>query len=549
MPLSGVRRRVAHPVAPVAAVAAVGVLLLLDLAAAGAPVRLPDAPPWPELQATPTLGYNGWLATTHGGKVLANQTLYYKIADKLVSSGLAAAGYDTLLTVCLGWVRDPLTGKLEAPKLTWPDGFKALVDYAHARGLKVGAYTDTGAFGCCRPHEIGSLGHEELDVQQFADWGIDHISVDNCGGGLPKGASQSVNEYAKFHDALVKVGKPMVYGIWNIGKGKEWAWASKLGHYWRTGSDVGNVWGQVDKQAGDAGVMFNYDTQQAIPAISAISGPGSFAFLDQLMLGQVPGVPHGAGDVGLTHDEAKSHFGIWCIMASPLWITYDIFNPPPGIHEIVTNPEALAINQDRLGKMAVRVDGAAASPRGLTRRLPATCGLQAIWPNGEHLAKPLENGDWAVLVFNRLLSNLSITLDFADIGDTTVVCFHVRDVWARADLGVHSASFVASNVPPHGNRFLRLTPANHSLCEATCDTAAPSGFTGAGHGIWSNYTPSKRGADVTVASCATACEAAGASCRGFHVFNPCETGSECYIYSGGLVGFTPHQHAYAFRRT
>ena len=159
-------------------------------------------------------------------------------------------------------------------------------------------------------------------------------------------------------------------------------------------------------------------------------------------------------------------------MASPLWITYDIFNPLPGITEIVTNLEAIAINQDRLGQMAVRIDGASRSPGGLTRRLPATCGLEAAYPNGEQLARPLANGDTAVLVFNRLSSNLTITLDFEDIGDTTTSCFHVRDVVARADLGVHRTSFVATSVPAHGNRFLRLTPANHSLCD-TCDSTAP----------------------------------------------------------------------------
>jgi alpha-galactosidase len=145
----------------------VGLMVVVGAATGSSSVRLPVAPPWPELQATPTMGYNGWLATTNGGKDHANQTLYYRIADKLVATGLAAAGYDTLLTVCLGWVRDPVTKKLEAPKATWPDGFKALVDYAHAKGLKVGAYTDTGALGCCKPHEIGSYGHEELDVQQL----------------------------------------------------------------------------------------------------------------------------------------------------------------------------------------------------------------------------------------------------------------------------------------------------------------------------------------------------------------------------------------------
>jgi len=440
--------------------------LLLGSATSRAPVRLPVGPPWPELQATPTMGYNGWLAATTGSEPGAgNQTLYYRIADKLVKSGLAAAGYDTMLTVCIGWVRDPVTKKLEAPADTWPDGFKALVDYAHAKNppIKVGAYTDTGVIGCCHPREIGSRGYEEIDVQTFADWGVDHVAVDNCGH--PDGKSQSIYEYAAFHDALVKVGKPMVYGIWNIGTGKEWAWASKLGHYWRTGADVGNRWGQpTDQQAGDAGIMFNYDIQQTIPSIAAISGPGSFAFLDSLMIGQKPGVPHGPGDVGLTTDEAKTHFGIWCMMASPLWITHDIFKPPKGVTELVTNPEAISINQDTLGQIGVRIDGSSKSDVGMVPRLPATCGLESIYPNGEHLARPLANGDWAVLLFNRLPSNLTITLDFQDIGDTTISCFHVRDVWTQSDLGVYTGSFKAADVAPHGNRFLRLALANHTLC-------------------------------------------------------------------------------------
>ena len=124
--------------------------------------------------------------------------------------------------------------------------------------------------------------------------------------------------------------------------------------------------------------------------------------------------------------------------------------------------------------MAVRIDGSSRSPAGLNPRLPATCGLEAIWPNGEHLARPLANGDTAVLVFNRLATDLTITLNFEDIGDTTVSCFHVRDVWARADLGVHTGTFVAPSVPMHGSRFLRLKPANHSLCgRSACNTTVP----------------------------------------------------------------------------
>jgi hypothetical protein len=233
-------------------------------------------------------------------------------------------------------------------------------------------------------------------------------------------------------------------------------------------------------------------------------------------------------------------------MASPLWITYDIFNSEPAIHDIVTNPEAIAIDQDALGQMAVRIDGASSSPSGLARRLPATCGLEAVWPNGEHLARPLANGDTAVLVFNRLSSNLTIRLAFKDIGDTTVTCFHVRDVWARADLGVFSDVFVAPEVPPHGNRFLRLTPRTNGRCNGA---TAPAGFTAAGRGIWSNWTLSEN-AGHTVDGCADACVASGASCDGFHVFDPCDSaGAACYVYLNGLAAFAPHPHAYAFRRT
>ena len=540
-----------------------------------APVQLPAGPPWPELQATPTMGYNGWLAATMGHEPDAkNQSLYYRIADELVASGLAAAGYDTLLTTCIGWQRDPVTRQLEAPAATWPDGFKALVDYAHARGLKVGAYTDTGAVGCCRigtppAREIGSLGHEELDIARFAEWGVDHVAVDNCGH--PNGTQASVYEYAAIHAALLKVGRPMVYGIWNIGAGGEWKWARKLGHYYRTSTDIGNIWGQDTAnsttdgaQSGHMGVMFNYDVQQSIPSIAALSGPGSFAFMDQLMVGQAPGVPHGAGDVGLSADETRTHFGLWAIMASPLWLTYDIFDKAAAnyaaVLALVTNAEAIAINQDARGEMAVRVDGDSRSVAGLLPRLPATCGAANVWPNGEQLARPLANGDFAVLAFNRLAAvNLTITIDFRDIGDTTVTCFAVRDVWARRDLGVVADRFEAGHVPPHGSRFLRLTPAHYTLCDglppapppppAGCNVTAPAGFAAyAQRGYWSNHTLSGKAAGLTVASCAASCAAAGASCRAFHVFHPCMPDGACYLYFGGLGAFVPNDSTYAFNR-
>jgi alpha-galactosidase len=148
----------------------------------------------------------------------------------------------------------------------------------------------------------------------------------------------------------------MVYAIWAVGFGKPWAWAPRLGHYYRTAGDLGNRWGQEDPNSpsGGAGIMYNYDIQQAIPGISAIGKTnGSFPFLDELMVGMPRGIPHGQGDIGLTEDEARTHFAIWCMMASPLWITHNIFKPnitgpdhkSYNVNNIVAHDEALAINQ------------------------------------------------------------------------------------------------------------------------------------------------------------------------------------------------------------
>jgi hypothetical protein len=281
---------------------------------------LPDGPPWPELGATPIMAYNGWLAST-AFMGYNNETLYYNIVDQLVKTGLREAGYTHIGVTCNGWIRDPSTHRLTLPTTgsrAWPRGFKALVDYAHKNGLKLSAYTDTGKINCCG--EPGSFGNEELDVQTFADYGVDHVAVDNCRNGF--GGTQSVLEYKRFYDALVKVGHPMVYGIWSVGMGKPWAWASKLGHYYRTAGDLGNRWGQDNPNgpSDGAGIMYNYDIQQAIPGIAAQTKPGSFPLLDELMVGMPVHVPHGQGDIGLTMAESRTHFAIWCMMASPLWM-------------------------------------------------------------------------------------------------------------------------------------------------------------------------------------------------------------------------------------
>ena len=311
-----------------------------------------------------------------------NETMYYAAADVLVESGLRDAGYDTVLVTCAGWQRDPATGKLKENPTVWPRGYKAYIDYLHAKKLKIGAYGDTGEFNCCRMcvdgkcwREPGQLGHEELDVQTWADWGVDHIVIDNCDNANT--TAQSVFEYRRIRDAMVKVGKPMIFGIWDVGSGKPWAWAPDVGHYWRTGPDLGTRWGDdpplgsppsatasASAAAGSSSgsscavpnrgfasngercmsLMLNYDLQQAIPSLDSISGPGSFAFLDNLAVGLPKNVPH-VGDSGLNMDETRTHFSIWSIMSSPLILNHNIFPGAgavdPEVTRIITNKEVM----------------------------------------------------------------------------------------------------------------------------------------------------------------------------------------------------------------
>jgi alpha-galactosidase len=135
-----------------------------------------------------------------------------------------------------------------------------------------------------------------------------------------------VVEYRRFQEAWRKASHSrMALQIWSGGFGKPGSWAPGLGHFWRSGPDLGNRWDYDHKQMGPGAVMLNYDLQQAIPNIAGLTGPGSFAFLDNLVVGLPPNVPH-AGDPGLTLVEARSHFSIWVMMASPLLLNHDIFH-------------------------------------------------------------------------------------------------------------------------------------------------------------------------------------------------------------------------------
>lgn len=172
------------------------------------------------------------------------------MVDAMVESGMVAAGYTLMSTVCTDWTgRDPVTHELQQNLTLWPGGMSSFADYVHSKGMQLSVYTDAGVKNCCG--EPGSLGYEDIDMKTFASWGVDAVGIDYCGG--PPDVELA---YQKFADAIAASGRSMQLGMWNLGRGRAFSWAPAMsrnmttespGHgswipHMRLTGDIGNYW-------------------------------------------------------------------------------------------------------------------------------------------------------------------------------------------------------------------------------------------------------------------------------------------------------------------
>jgi alpha-galactosidase len=138
------------------------------------------------------------------------------------------------------------------------------------------------------------------------------------------------------------------------------------------------------------------------------------------------------GDQGLTSEEQKVHFALWCIMSSPLMIGSDPISMGKEELALLTNKTAIEINQD---------------PTEQGTRIIQD-GTAEVW------AKQLKGGKVTVLLLNRDKTNAqSITLDFEKIGLPGEQA--VLDVYAGKALG-KSAGTITKQVPPSAGLFLLI---------------------------------------------------------------------------------------------
>ncbi|XP_047312492.1 alpha-galactosidase 1-like [Impatiens glandulifera] len=263
---------------------------------------------------TPPMGWNSW----NHFYCDINEDIIKQAADALVSSGLSELGY-TYVNIDDCWAEvHREEGKLIAKNSTFPSGIKAIADYVHAKGLKLGIYSDAGSFTCSKKMP-GSLGFEETDAKTFADWGIDYLKYDNCNNG---GVKPTVR-YPVMTRALMKTGRPIFLSLCEWGDMHPALWGNPVGNSWRTTGDIQDNWDSMMSRAD----INDYFAEHA--------RPGGWNDPDMLHI----------GNGGMTLDEYKVHFSIWAISKAPLLLGCDVRNVTKDIMNIIANKEVIAVNQ------------------------------------------------------------------------------------------------------------------------------------------------------------------------------------------------------------
>jgi alpha-galactosidase len=309
-------------------------------------------------------------------------------------------------------------GFITADTQRFPSGMKALADYIHSRGLKLGIYSDAGRLTCgSRP---GSEGHEYQDALTYARWGVDYLKYDWCNTG-DRNAQEA---YAVMADALRQSGRPIVFSICEWGTSKPWLWAKNTGNLWRTTGDIWDSFAAKDKaREWEHPVVEIADLNEPL---WPFAGPGHWNDADMLEV----------GNGGMTPAEYRSHFSLWAIMASPLMAGNDIAHMDESTRSILLNKEVIAVDQDALGMQGHR-----------------------LWKDGDRevWAKPLAGGGRAVLLFNRGAQAVTIRATAEQLGYPPRLRAKVRDLWAHKNVRRWVGS-IETTVEPHGVAMYRVSP-------------------------------------------------------------------------------------------
>ena len=368
----------------------------------------------------PTMGWSSW--NTYSVNI--SDSLIMSQADAMVSTGLADAGYNHI-NIDDGYFggRDPQTGQLLIHPTRFPNGMKKVVDHIHSLGLKAGIYSDAGANTCGSYYNrdtiargVGLYGHDQQDADYFfKELGFDFIKVDFCGGNAPQNSDRLAldpqERYTAIRKAIDNTGRKDVrlnVCRWDF----PGVWVRDVAISWRMSHDIGDRWQSVKSIIGQSLYL------------SAYAGGGHYNDMDMLEVGR-----------SMSSEEDKTHFGIWCIMSSPLLIGCDMTTLRSEAFDLMTNRDLIALDQDPLGLQAY-----------------------VVQHEGETyvLVKDIEERFGtvrAVAFYNPADEPCHMGIDLKDIDLAGGAA--VRDLFERKDIGSVTDRLEA-DVPAHGARIYRL---------------------------------------------------------------------------------------------
>jgi len=360
--------------------------------------------PYNGLAKTPPMGWNSW--NKFASRV--DDATVRGIADAMASSGMKAAGY-LYVNIDDTWEAErDAQGNIQTNK-KFPN-MKALADYVHSKGLKLGIYSSPGP-NTCAGYE-GSYGHEEQDARTYAAWGIDYLKYDWCGARNLHSDEEMPAVYQKMGDALLKVKRPIVYSLCQDGRLDVWKWGAEVGgNLWRTTGDIRDTWDSMTR------IGFGQNE------LAQWAQPGHWNDPDMLEI----------GNGGMSETEYKTHMSLWAILAAPLLAGNDLRSMTPATLAILTNRDVIAVNQDKAGRQGSRLWKA---------------GDQEIW------TRPLAGGDKAVAVFNRAVEPATVSRPWTELGINSKS--KVRDLWEHKPIVMEGTAYSAT-IPGHGVVMMRVS--------------------------------------------------------------------------------------------
>jgi alpha-galactosidase len=376
-----------------------------------------------KLALTPPMGWNSWNVWAQA----VDAEKVRKAADAMVSSGLAAHGYQYINIDDTWEAKRDANGEIQTNEKF--GDMKALSDYVHGKGLKLGIYSSPGPLTCAKFE--ASYNHEEQDARTFAKWGLDYLKYDWCSySQIAKDRSlpELKKPYHVMRAALDKVDRDIVYSLCQYGNGDVWTWGVEVGgNLWRTTGDITDTWISLSN------IGFSESGHEKY------AGPGHWNDPDMLVVGRVGWGPN-IHPTRLTPNEQITHITLWALVSSPLLIGCDMSELDKFTVDVLSNDEVIDVNQDPLGK-----------PAG--RRMQD--GRLEVW------ARPLWDGTLAVGLFNRGQQAANVTARWSDLG--LQGSQPVRDLWQQKDLGVFRDSLSAL-VPQHGAVLVKIgRPSRGSL--------------------------------------------------------------------------------------